>query len=99
MWQRNRYSRFMKNKKNSSYASNILSCISIDNPRNAEAYNSIPKNIPLLRQDSRMKKKTTLAANKIIKYKRQLKNLLTSDKLPATNQTPTVKKCGRFNLY
>ena len=77
---------------------NVLPYVSTHNPRNAEAYNIIHQNMPLLQKDQRMKR--ALQTQKIIKSKRQsksLKKLLTSAKLPTENTTPTVKKCGRPN--
>ena len=75
-----------------------LPYISTYNPKNIEAYTIIHQNIPLLKQDPRLKK--ALEKHTIIKSKRQprsLKKLLTSAKLPSTNPQPTVKKCGRPN--
>ena len=88
----------MRRTKNISNTPNTLPYITTHNPRNTETYNIIYQNIPLLRQDPRMKK--ALETHKIIKSKRQpksLKKLLTSAKLPTENTTPIVKKCGRPN--
>ena len=88
----------LRRTKNISNTPNTLPYITTHNPRNTETYNIIYQNIPLLRQDPRMKK--ALETHKIIKSKRQpksLKKLLTSAKLPTENTTPIVKKCGRPN--
>lgn len=88
----------LRKPKQTQDTPNILPYISTHNPKNTEAYTIIHNNIPLLRLDPRLNK--ALETHKITKSKRQpksLKKLLTSAKLPSTNTTPMVKKCGRPN--
>ena len=79
-------------------ATKTLPYISIFNPRNKEAFNTITQNLPHLHKDPKLKE--ILNTHKIIRGHKQpksLKRILTKAALPPKATETKVSKCGRSN--